>query len=111
MSQCLKKSEILTDKEEISNLFHTGEWRRGKLVHIVILPATERKVLFATARSFKNAVKRHKGRRYLREIYRKHGELFPSSFIYGIILKRIPHHDPYNRIRNDIQSVMAETHD
>src|SRR6056297_2023332 len=108
MNQCLKKSDILRNKKEISLLFRSGEWRRGKLVNIVFNPSETKKVLFATARGFGNAVMRHRGKRYLREIYRTNKDLFPSLFTYGIILKRMPSKKPYSRIFDDIRSVMTE---
>lgn len=106
MSLTLKKSEILREKKEISSLFDNGEWNKGRFVNIVILPAENRRVLFAIARHFKGAVLRNRGKRYLKECYRSNKEWFSSLCIYGIILKKMPKYDPLNAIRDDIKKLL-----
>lgn len=102
----LKKSEILRDKQEISRLFDNGEWNKGRFVNVVHLSSDKRKVLFATARHFKGAVLRNRGKRYLRECYRNNKEWFSSLCIYGLILKKIPRHEPLKAIGDDLQSIL-----
>jgi ribonuclease P protein component len=103
MNRSLKKSEILSDKKEISRLFDKGQWSKGRYVNIVSLPAEERRVLFATARHLKGAVLRNRGKRYLKECYRNDKEWFSSLSIYGLILKKLPDIHPLDHIRADIQ--------
>ncbi len=106
MRSSLKKSEILRDKQEISLLFDKGEWSKGRFVNLVSFSADERRVLFATARHFKSAVLRNRGKRYLRECYRNNKEWFSSLRIYGLILKKIPKYHPLDAIQEDLQSLL-----
>lgn len=104
----LKKSEILRDKKEISNLFDNGEWNKGRFVNIVTLPADDRRVLFAIARHFKGAILRNRGKRYLRECYRSNKEWFSSLCIYGLILKKIPKYHPFQALQDDIKVLLKK---
>ncbi|MCK4812958.1 MAG: ribonuclease P protein component [Candidatus Marinimicrobia bacterium] len=104
MKPSLKKSEILSNKKDISRLFENGEWNNGRYVNIVSLPAETRQVLFATARNIKGAVRRNKGKRYLKECYRNNKEWFSSLCIYGLILRKLPEQHPLDAIRIDIQT-------
>ncbi len=106
MNAGLKKSEILSDKKAISRLFEKGEWSRGTYIHIVSLPADQRRVLFAVARYVKGAVNRNRGKRYLREIYRNNKECFSSFRIYGIILKKFPAKKPLQFLLPDIKAIL-----
>ena len=106
MNSSLKKSEILREKKEISYLFDNGEWSKGRFVNIVSVKADNRRVLFATARHFKGAVLRNRGKRYLRECYRNNKEWFSSLCIYGLILKKMPKYDPAKTIRDDIKALL-----
>ncbi len=104
MKLSLKKSEILSNKKDISRLFENGEWNNGRYVNIVSLPAETRQVLFATARNIKGAVRRNRGKRYLKECYRNNKEWFSSLYIYGLILRKLPEQYPLDAIREDIQT-------
>jgi ribonuclease P protein component len=106
MNSSLKKSEVLREKKEISNLFDNGEWNKGRFVNIVSVSAENRRVLFAIARHLKGAVLRNRGKRYLRECYRNNKESFSSLRIYGLILKKMPKYDPLNTIRDDINALL-----
>ncbi len=108
MKRSLKKSEILSNKKDISRLFENGEWNNGRYVNIVSLPAETRQVLFATARNIKGAVRRNRGKRYLKECYRNNKEWFSSLYIYGLILKRMPRHHPVDAIRVDLQDLLKD---
>jgi ribonuclease P protein component len=104
----LKKSEILRDKKEISSLFDSGEWNKGRFINIVTLPADERRVLFAIARHLKGAVLRNRGKRYLKECYRSNKEWFSSLRIYGLILKKMPKHHPLQAIQHDLEALLKK---
>jgi ribonuclease P protein component len=103
MNHSLKKSEILSNKMEISRLFDRGQWSKGRYVNIVSLPSEERRMLFAVARHIKGAVHRNRGKRYLRETYRNNKEWFSSLRTYGLILKKMPLDRDSEKIRLDIR--------
>lgn len=108
MNEKLKKSEILKNKKEISSLFENGEWRRGRYVNMVSLPAEERRVLFTVARHIRSAVKRNRGKRYLRESYRLQKNQFSTDRIYGLILKQFPETKPLSLIKADIYTQLQD---
>lgn len=102
MNETLKKSEILKNKKEISNLFENGEWKRGRYVNVVSLPAEERRVLFTVARHIHGAVRRNRGKRYLRESYRLQKNYFSPNRIYGLVLRQFPETKTLHMIKADI---------
>ncbi|MDZ7796406.1 MAG: ribonuclease P protein component [Candidatus Marinimicrobia bacterium] len=106
MNAGLKKSEILSDKKEISRLFEKGKWSKGTYINVVSLPAKERRILFAVARHIKGAVHRNRGKRYLREVYRTNKEYFSPLCVYGIILKKFPVKKPLQLLLSDIRSII-----
>ncbi|MDD3716795.1 MAG: ribonuclease P protein component [Candidatus Marinimicrobia bacterium] len=103
MNARLRKSEILKDKKAISRLFEKGEWNKGRYVNIVSLPAEKRQILFTVARHVKGAVIRNRGKRYLRETYRRNKDHFSPERIYGLIIKRFPESDSLCGIESDIR--------
>jgi len=106
MNAGLKKSEILSNKKEISRLFEKGEWSRGTFINIVSLPAEQRQVLFAVARHIRGAVSRNRGKRYLREIYRNNKACYSPSRIYGVILKKFPQGKPLRPLLADMKRIL-----
>jgi len=71
----LKKSEILR-KREIKNLLLKGKRYFSKNLTIIYLPALKQKAGFIASRQIRQAVKRNRVKRILREAYRMNKGIF-----------------------------------
>jgi ribonuclease P protein component len=77
------------------------------------LPASERKIAFATPRSVGNAARRNRARRKLREFYRRNKSLFPDKTHYLIVLRNEPEDwtDLEDRLRRFLSSLPVASHE
>ena len=73
MRKSLTKAEILRKPDEIRRVFNSGRRVRVHGAHVRILENDlgRNRILFATTRSFGNAVRRNRARRLAREAYRQ----------------------------------------
>ncbi len=108
MNYFLKKNEILSNKKDISQLFQNGSSIEGKYTTVVFFKYNYRAILFTTRKKFGNAVKRNRGRRYLKEFYRQNKELFKSNYLYALILLKIPLENALNKISEDLKKTLIK---
>lgn len=73
MRKSLTKAEILRKPDEIRRVFSFGRRVRTHGAHVRFLENNlgRNRILFATTRSFGNAVRRNRARRLVREAYRQ----------------------------------------
>jgi len=81
-------------------LFKNGRWIRGDYIALVFLPSSKSQIIFAAARSFKNAVQRNMAKRYLRELYRR-SVLKQVKLQLGLLLLRFPEKNVFATLYED----------
>ena len=77
--QKLKKEEIIRGRLSFKEILKNGKKTKGKYMTLFYLPAKVQKVGFIVSRKYKNAIQRNRLRRLLRDVYRKHKDLFPEG--------------------------------
>jgi len=94
----LKKCEILRGRQNFDAIFESGKMLSGSNVSIFYRPAQNRKIGFVVSKKVKNAVKRNRYKRLLREIYRLNKQHFPEGYHFVL----------YARARSDNFHILKE---
>ncbi len=103
ISQKLKKEEIIRGRLSFGEVLKNGKKTTGKYTTLFHLPADMQKVGFIVSKKYKNAIQRNRLRRLMRDVYRKHKDLFPAGKIlfYAKYFNQPPN---YNNLLEDVKN-------
>jgi ribonuclease P protein component len=99
----------LKNTKEIANVFKFGKYIHGKYVFIKYIPNNQKTAKIAISVStkiFKQAVKRNRIKRQLREILRPYLLKLPTLDILVIVKKELTINTPNKKIATDISNII-----
>ncbi|MEA1986468.1 MAG: ribonuclease P protein component [Candidatus Marinimicrobia bacterium] len=108
MNYSLKKDEILSNKQDISQLFINGQSIDGEFSKVIYYKYSYRAILFTSRKKFGNAVKRNKAKKYFKEFYRQNKELFKLNYLYALILMKLPQENSLEKITEDLKKTLEK---
>ncbi len=106
--QKLKKEEIIRGRLSFGEVLKNGKKTSGKYTTLFYLPAEVQKIGFIVSRKYKKAIQRNRLRRLMRDVYRKHKDLFPAgkTLFYAKYFNQPP---TYNNILEDVKNNKLKT--
>ncbi len=103
----LDKSEIIRRARDISVIFETGRFWRGRSFDLICVAHRRRQVAFAVSKRIRTAVARNRIKRRLREAYR----LDKNGFQENLRLVLIGHEEvlqtPFEELRREMRKMAA----
>lgn len=106
----LTKSEIIRSSHDISSIFETGRFLRGRFFDLIWVVDGRRQVAFAVSKRIRTAVARNRIKRRLREAYR----LEKSGFQEKLRLILIGHEKvlqaSFDGLRHEMCKMASKTH-
>ncbi len=107
----LAKSEIIRRPREISIIFETGRFRRGRFFDLIYTMDTGRQVAFAVSKRIRTAVARNRIKRRLREAYRFEKNGFQENLRLILIGHEKVLLTPFEDIRQEMRQMATRIRD
>jgi ribonuclease P protein component len=103
----LTKSEIIRSSHEISSIFESGRFLRGRFFDLIWVMDGCRQVAFAVSKRIRTAVARNRIKRRLREAYRLEKSGFQEKLRLIVIGHEKVLQAPFDDLRREMREMAA----
>jgi ribonuclease P protein component len=103
----LTKSEIIRSSHDISSIFETGRFLRGRFFDLIWVVDGRRQAAFAVSKRIRTAVARNRIKRRLREAYRLEKSGFQEKLRFILIGREKVLQAPFGELRQEMRKLAA----